>query len=482
MQLKYIKAIPHPMGNRVDLQWFNPQPDLFSGVRIMRKESTHPTKPTEKDDGVLVAEKENILFFTVYLKDLEDLNVIDKLDSSLLSPGLVEQIATHQIILSMDAVVFVMEAGSSWQVSEGNWMCHIVKNDQTLEVNGYYSGMSSAVDGGLQAGVVYYYTFFPYKSNPREYIFHQSNRVSVMASGPYDFAGQLYQMLPQIYHRYDRVLPAKNADGIREEDKQKGQLQRFLELPGTQLDQIYSFVTAALDLHNIDCVDGKLLPFLGQWIGWITDYNLEIAGQRNELKKAPALYETIGIIPSLEAVIVKCIGGWKSRTKEFGHNVFLSNTPERMNLWLCHWNESEGWQESENVFSLDFAYEGRPAAAQDEYGTLWLFYHTQRNGRWDIWFKTFQQDKEWAPSQPLCTGNTNTIDKHPSAALQDKTLWVFWNSYDQEKQTWEIQCRQRTNGQWFDIELPATGNQRKSPQAVVDHNKRLWLFWLEKVG
>lgn len=472
MQLKYIKAISHPMGNRVDLQWFNPLPGLFNGVRIRRKEASHPVSP---EDGVLVAEKENTKLFDV---DSDNLSIKNSLDNKTLPAELLAYFLNHKNVLSMHAVVSVIEPGNRWEISDKDHIYLIIKNNEILEVY----GMGSFMDQGLRSEVVYYYTFFPYKSNPREYIFHQSNRVSVMASGPYDFAGQLYRMLPQIYHRYDKVLPVKNLIGIPEEDKQKGQLQRFLDLPGMQLDQIYSFAAAARDLHNIDRVDGKLLPLLGQWIGWITDYNLEIAGQRNELKKAPALYETIGIIPSLEAVIVKCIGGWKSRTKEFGHNVFLSNTPERINLWLCHWDESEGWQESENVFSLDFAYEGRPAAAQDEYGTLWLFYHTRRNGHWDIWYKTFQQDKGWAPSQPLCTGNTNTLDKHPAAALQDKTLWVFWNSYDREKQTREIQCRQRTNGQWLDIELPATGNQRKSPQAVVDHNKCLWLFWLEKVG
>jgi len=469
MQLKYIKAIPHPMGNRVDLQWLNPQPGLFSGVLIRRKEASHPVSP---GDGVLV---ENTKLFAV---DPGNLSIKDSLDSKTLPAELLAYFLNHKNVLSMQAVVSVIEPGTRWEISHKDHIYLIIKNNGILEVY----GMGSFTDQGLRSEVVYYYTFFPYKSNPREYIFHQSNRVSVMASGPYDFAGQLYRMLPRIYHRYDKVLFPKEADGIREEDKQKGQLQRFLESPGTQLDQIYSFAAAARDLHNIHRVDGKLLPLLGQWIGWITDYNLEIAGQRNELKKAPALYETIGIIPTLEAVIVKCIGGWQSRTKEFGHNVFLSNTPERMNLWLCNWNESKGWQEPENVFSLDFAYEGRPAAAPDENGTLWLFYHTRRNGRWDIWYKTFQQDRGWAPSQPLCTRNTNTIDKHPGAALQDKTLWVFWNSYHQEKQTWEIQCRKRNNGQWLDIELPAAGNQRKSPQAVVDHNKRLWLFWLEKVG
>ena len=53
-------------------------------------------------------------------------------------------------------------------------------------------------------------------------------------------------------------------------DTQRGQLRRFLDLPGGQLDQLYSFAKALLDLYNLDKADGRLLPLLAYWIGWQT--------------------------------------------------------------------------------------------------------------------------------------------------------------------------------------------------------------------
>lgn len=400
MRLKNITAIPHPYGNRIDLTWINSDPVQFPGVRVMRREGTHPASP---EDGIVVAEGE---------------------------------------------------------------------------------GLTSAADQNLKGETVYYYTLFPYKGDPPEYQIDLYNRASVMATAPYNMVGQMYDLLPAIYHRYDTVLPKIITDGMLEEDKQKGQLRRFLGLPGCQLDQFYSFARAMLDLHNRDNVDGRLLPLLAQWIGWKTDYNLEIDAQRNEVRNAPAVYKTVGIIPTVEAT-VKRISGWESRTKEFVHNVFLSNRPERLNIWARQRSNTGEWSEPPELLSLDFAYEGRPSVVSDGDGTLWLFYHTLRNGRWNIWYKTYSEDREprWAPSQSFT--NRAGIDKYPTTAIQGGTLWVFWSTYDETQQIWHVNHRTRTGGVWSAIETEEpfadTGNERKNPWAVVDNTSGLWLFWLERV-
>jgi len=381
-----------------------------------------------------------------------------------------------------------------------------------------------AWDEGLQGETVYYYALFPYKTaglnntividNPAEQI-DVHNRVAVMATAPYNFAGQMYKLLPAIYHRYDTVLPRPDAD-ISEADRNKGQLRRFLDLPGGQLDQLYSFARAILDSYNLDRVDGSLLHLLAQWIGWQTDYNLEIDAQRNELRTAPHIYKTIGIVPTVEAT-VKRILGWESRTKEFAHNIFLSNRPERLNLWLQNRDTTGSWS-APDLLSLDFAYEGRPTTALGSNGTLCLFYHTRRNDIWNIWYKTlstfvidtafqteFAQgfisaalrrvfaehsvtlsedsalveivpslewritDPEthetyrirseagqltvfrWTPSQPLVK-RSKVIDKYPTAAWQGDTLWVFWNSYAESEGVGHIHyCRRQIDGNWSTV-------------------------------
>ncbi|MCZ6673173.1 MAG: hypothetical protein O7C75_09560 [Verrucomicrobia bacterium] len=453
-----ITAVPHPNGNRIDLKWVNPDPDEFPGVRVVRREGSHPTSA---EDGIVVVE-------------------------------------------GMD--------------------------------------LNSAVDNNLKGETVYYYMLFPYEGDPPEYQFYRQNRTSATATAPYNIAGRMYNLLPALYHRYDTVLPKTVPDGMLKEDEQRGQLRRFIDLPGHQLDQLFSFAKTILDSHNLDKVDGRLLPLLAQWIGWKTDHNLEIETQRNEIRNAPTLYKTIGIIPTVEAT-VKRISGWESRTKEFVHNVFLSNRPERMNLWLGQRSSTGQWLVPSDPLSLDFAYEGRPTASRDQDGVLWLFYHTFKKGGWEIWYKAFfvfetslgfQNDLDngnvpagliqmfndkgfplfldstvekmaggwlltnikteleytiqlkgnnltiWTPSRSLTEGER--IQKYPTAALQGDKLWVFWNVYDETDRIWRIDYRTRTNNEWSNIEtfsdLPT---DRRKPWAIVDHQGGLWLFWLERV-
>ena len=161
-----------------------------------------------------------------------------------------------------------------------------------------------------------------------------------MATSPYNIAGQMADLLPTLYHRYDTVLP--NAAAVAPADRQKGQLRRFLDLPGSQLDLLYSFARATRDLHDLEKVDSRLLPLLAQWIGWQIDYRLETDAQRNNIRNAPHLYKSIGLIPTVEATVKRLVG-WESRTKEFVHNVFRSNQPERLNLWMRKQDSAGAW-------------------------------------------------------------------------------------------------------------------------------------------
>ncbi|MBV7328172.1 phage tail protein [Chloroflexi bacterium TSY] len=467
MRLQEITATPHPSGNRIDLSWVNPDPDQYPGVRVVRREGTHPTAP---DDGVVVTEGVEL---------------------------------------------------------------------------------TSAVDENLQSETVYYYGLFPYtakqsNNEQSDYQFDRHNRTAAMATAPYDMAGRMMDLLPGIYHRYDTILPDPETPRLSEADQPRGQLRRFLDLPGGQLDQLYSLARAMLNLYDIDQVDGRLLPLLAEWIGWQTNYRLDIDAQRNELRSAPSVYQRIGIIPTTEAT-VKRILGWESRVKEFVHNVFLSNHPEQLNIWLRTRPSSGQWSTPTGPLSLDFAYEGRPTAVLDAGGTLWLFYHTRRNERWDIWYKsllTFTLDAalqadlargvlsialqqafaehgfslsletkiaaksgdewlltdaenqesytirvdadqltvyRWAPSQRLT--NRMQIDKHPTAVMQGDILWVFWDSYDPTGRTWQINYRTYRGSEWSAIEtFGDEDTARRTPAAAVDHSRSLWLFWLEKSG
>ena len=151
------------------------------------------------------------------------------------------------------------------------------------------------------------------------------------------------------------------------------------------------------------------------------------------------------MIPTVEATVKRLVG-WESRTKEFVHNVFRSNQPERFNLWVREQNSAGAWSTPTAPLSLDFAYEGRPTAVRDQGGTLWLFYHTLRKGRWDIWYKNFSRRVAGhrVNLSPIARRSTSIRLR----SCTGTTLRVFWSTYSEADQRWQINFRTRANGQW----------------------------------
>jgi hypothetical protein len=359
-------------------------------------------------------------------------------------------------------------------------------NEGTVVAHG--TGFLSWADRGLKGETVYYYSLFPFHGSPPEYDIDPRNRASAMATAPYDFAGQMYALLPAVYHRYDQVRQSASGAALAPADQDKGPLRRFLDLPGAQFDQIYSLARAALGLHELDRAPGNLLPLLAQWIGWRTDYSLEVGEQRNEIRFAPQIYQTIGLVPTVEAT-VKRITGWESRTKEFVHNVARTNHPERLNLWSMVRSAGGNFGTAE-LASLNAVYEGRPSAVRETDGTISLFYHTHRRRGWNIWTKRFVGG-QWQPSAPVV--DQPSLDKNPSAAVQGGRLWLFWENYDQTQpnadRKWRINFRTRVRDVasakdvWSPISVFGdSATERRSPTAVMDNAGGLWLFWLEQTA
>ena len=474
MPLLDLIATPHPDGHRIDLSWANPDPVAWPGVRVVRREGTHPTAP---DDGTVVADGTDLAVGT-------------------------------------DAL--------------GRALYH-------------------AADAGLQGETTYYYHLFPYHPTPLIYQTDRANRTAALAGAVHGQAARMYALLPALYHRYDEA----------------GQLRRFLDLPGGQLDLLWSGARALLDLFDVGRVDGRLLPLLAEWIAWKTDFRLEIDAQRAEVRRAPAIYQRIGMIPVVGAT-VKRISGWESRSKEFVHNVFATNRPPRLNLWSrllgpggATQTDPDTGEPLDGLLSLDFAHEGRPALAADAHGVRWLVYHTRGRDGWRLWAKTSptftlgldalpyleapdvaalqvafaaagvtiaadavvttegslwrvddvtngemyvvaahaealtvyhtsSAPRAFAPSTPL-NAEGDDDEKHPALALQDDTLWTFWSVYDADAARWSLRYRLRRDGAWgaarpFTHGAPAPTPERRSPAAVVDDAGGLWLFWLERVG
>jgi len=252
-------------------------------------------------------------------------------------------------------------------------------------------------DAGLRGGEIYYYAFFPFAGDPPSYAFDSSNRISALAGSYYDAAGQMRDLLPALYARYD-AAESTSGGASGDAGNAAGPLARLLAVVGGELDVLRTEAEALLDLYAVDRIDGDLLPLLAQWIGWRSDFRQSVAAQRSEVRFAPELYRRVGLIPTVEAT-VKRISGWESQTKEFVHNVARTNTPPRLTIWrqgldadgapldepLAAWNDADP---SLRLLSIDEAHDGRPSVANGPLGIRRLVYHTRRKTDWQIWQKT----------------------------------------------------------------------------------------------
>jgi hypothetical protein len=339
-------------------------------------------------------------------------------------------------------------------------------------------GVTTASDVGLRAETVCYYALFPYAGSPPQYDDDPHNRVSAMATGQYGFAERMYQLLPSIYRRYDTQQLPPPGSGVATQDLSRGILRRYLDLPGGQLDQVFSLARAALALHDVSTLDGALLPLLAQWIGWRTNYALPVDTQRNEIRFAPELYRTTGSITAVDATVDR-VTGWPVRTKEFVHNVARTNQPERLNLWAASRDATGAWGQTA-LASVNFVYDGRPSHVTDQDGSELFLFHTCRPHGWDIWAKRFAGG-QWQPSEPVV--DRPGTDKYPSAALQGSTLWLFWGSYDATARQWRIWFQTQVAGVWTAPQVYGdTATERRNPAVVADGTAGIWLFWREWIG
>lgn len=222
------------------------------------------------------------------------------------------------------------------------------------------------LDSGLKGETVYYYAVATLDAAGDV----DPSFTSSLTLSPYRTADQLYAALPEIFQLYDTVKPPPSV-GVAAADLDQGQLRRFVDLLASPFDLLRSSAAAMRDFHDIERVDGALLPLLGQWLGHSTNTTLDLPHQRNEIRFAPHYARTVGIPANLRAAVNR-LTNWDVQLKEFVHNVFLSNNPA--GLALRQIKKTAGVFGAPAALNFDLAYQGRPSAFNANDGRVWLFY------------------------------------------------------------------------------------------------------------
>lgn len=339
------------------------------------------------------------------------------------------------------------------------------------------------VDQALEGGEIYYYRLYlKHGSNFVMTEFHWSTQS--IAGGDYEFSDQLYQRLPAVHQYYDE--PDASLRG-------RGQLRRYLSLAGASLDHSRSQVEALRDRHNVNRVYSKALPGLARMIGWQPDVTTDTTLLRKDIADAPDIYRSVGTVTNLRSVVNR-VTGWDCKIKEFVHNIFLTNSVEKIRLWeiWSQYHDGVSWSSPESQTTTD-EMDGHPVLLTDSIATAWLFWHSNRAGARSLWGRQFDlpdaQPRQLVLRIAEERDTSEDIDEYPCAIADGDRLWLFWAS--NRNDSWNIW------GSWSRTEIPFSagpdssevnqanpvdlsnhdGSDDRNPACLLEVGGSLRLFW-----
>jgi hypothetical protein len=326
-------------------------------------------------------------------------------------------------------------------------------------------------DSGLEPKVDYYYALFDLTL-----VEPLLAEAVALATQDYGSPRRLFRRLPGAYQRLDEPDPTQPSGA-------EGSLRQFLVPIGQTLDAARSTAEGLRDRHDVFTARSDLLPPMARMIGWSPDLAASVDTQRRDLLFAPEIFDTVGTGPNVHALINR-VTSWPCRVKEYVHNVFLTNAPEEIRLWEL-WtivNNGTTWG-TPAPLTLTTDVDARPAAAVDGAGVVWLFWHSDRGGRRDLWRQRLG-GVDAAPvlaraGAPDDVPGFDSREEDPAAVWDGSRVWLFWSSSRDGK--WDLWARTFAGPPPGSAPIRITEDPAddRSPAAVVVPGApaHLWVFW-----
>lgn len=145
----------------------------------------------------------------------------------------------------------------------------------------------------------------------------------------------LWDLLPDVYRAGDaRPMPeAAHVPGVPETARSGGQLRRFIDVFGVGFDMLRNSADGLRGVRNVFSAPPDYLRLMGRSIGWDPSTVVPLPQQRNEVLTATRLFNVLGTIQSMRALVTHQTG-WRSQVAELAQNIARSNLPAARSLYL----------------------------------------------------------------------------------------------------------------------------------------------------
>jgi hypothetical protein len=144
---------------------------------------------------------------------------------------------------------------------------------------------------------------------------------------------RLFDMLPEAYKGADRTLmpAAAFVAGVPEAGRSGGQLRRFVDMFGMGVDTLRNGAEGLRGLRDTGSTPPDMLRLLGRQIGWEPSPVIPVSQQRNEVETATRLFDVLGTVQSLRALVTHQTG-WRSQVAELAQGVARANVAASGNI------------------------------------------------------------------------------------------------------------------------------------------------------
>lgn len=150
-------------------------------------------------------------------------------------------------------------------------------------------------------------------------------------------------------------------------------------------------------------------------------------------------------------------------------------------IWYNRYNPaSEQWEENDSFVTQDSDTDIRPFALEDRNGEIWVFWHSDRDGTFGVWYNRHKPDSDtWETNDTRLTNDSDRNDPPMAVERPNGEIWAFWQTdRDDNANIYYARHNDFDGGSWTQAEeLTTDPGQDTEPFVLKDHNGELWLLW-----